>query len=111
MKLGDKMKQLSTSNVTLRVERARTLYNSNKADFSEIVELVISKEAKTGHFCLHKYTLMDEVWKNCKARGIMVPDDSLIRKTIEECINIFLASEDFFVDNSVIMWDNYDKVK
>ena len=37
MKLGDKMKQLSTSNVTLRVERARTLYNSNKADFSEIL--------------------------------------------------------------------------
>lgn len=111
MKLGDKMKQLSTSNVTLRVERARVLYNSNKDDFSEILEDIIESEAREGHSVIHKVNLMNRVWAKCKSKGIVIPEDLIMRRTIEACINAFLISENFFVDNSVIMWDNYDKVK
>lgn len=90
----------------LQVARANETFNQNKESFMLICEVILEPEAKKGAEALNISYFFSCFWDICKEKGIICPDNSAFKERLKINIREMLFREGFFLDNSVIMWDN-----
>ena len=106
MKLANKLRNIAAGFEKLQVARANETFNSNLDKLKLICEVILETEAKLGGYAVNTSYFFSSFWVICKEKGIIIPENPFFRKHFKQRVLNYLDSEAFFVDNSLIVWDN-----
>lgn len=106
MKLAQKMKATADNFKKLQVARANQTFSSNLETIKLICEVILETQAKSGGYALNTSYFFSSFWAVAGEKGIIIPENPFFKEHFKKRVLNYLESEDFFVDKSVIIWDN-----
>ena len=106
MKLAQKLRNEAHNYKKLQRARANETFVANLDKIKLICEVILETEAKKGLYAVNTSYFFSSFWVICKEKGIIVPENVEFKGHFKESVLNYLDSEDFFVDNSIIVWDN-----